>query len=149
MSDTIFQQSLEAAVEALSMAINEREDLENRLDEGNYRIDKLQEAVRGLSALCGLDYQAEYPGLFPPAPDIHEGLTEKVRSIFAVNDRIYFSAIDIRDRLKKLGFPIEKYSNALATIHTVLRRLYKAEEIKSEDREGKTYYYAENDGIPF
>lgn len=149
MSNNIFKESLDAVVKELTETITERDDLENRLDEMNYRIEKLQEAVRGLSALCNIDYQAEYPALFPPSPGIGQGFTDKIRNIFLTNLNKRFSAIDVRNNLRETGFPIDRYSNGLATIHTVLRRLLKSDVVRAEDRDGKTYYYMLADDIPF
>jgi hypothetical protein len=146
MSKKVFQESLDAAVKELSEAFGEREELENNLDEVNYRIDKLQEAIRGLSAICNIDYQTEYSNLFPPSTGIAQGFTDKVRSIFSENLETRYSAVDIRNKLREMGFPIDKYSNGLATIHTILRRLHKSGEIQPEDQDGKIYYYME---LPF
>lgn len=55
------------------------------------------------------------------------GLTDAVRSILAQADEP-LSASDIRDRLAALGFDMKSYSNPLATIHTILRRLTETDE---------------------
>jgi hypothetical protein len=55
------------------------------------------------------------------------GLTDAIRSILAQADEP-LSAGDIRDRLAALGFDMKSYSNPLATIHTILRRLTESDE---------------------
>jgi hypothetical protein len=44
------------------------------------------------------------------------------------------TALEVRDRLVAIGFDVDRYSNALASIHTVLKRLYEAGELTERDR---------------
>jgi hypothetical protein len=141
MSDNkSFQESLDLAVDALTKAIDNREDLERRLDEEAARIENLRDAVRGLSGLCGVDYEVEYAHLLPINSDLAKGLTETIFQIFENHPDKYFSATDMRDYLRDKGFMVEKYSNFLATVHTVFKRLHKAEKIDKELKDGKNLY---------
>jgi hypothetical protein len=56
------------------------------------------------------------------------GLTDAVRTILAKADEP-LSAGEIRDRLVGMGFDMKSYSNPLATIHTILRRLAESDEV--------------------
>ena len=55
------------------------------------------------------------------------GLTDAVRKILAEADEP-LAASEIRDRLSTMGFDMKSYSNPLATIHTILRRLTESDE---------------------
>lgn len=140
MSDTVFKQSLEAAVEELTQVLAERDELETRLDDLNYRMEKLREALRGLSALCGMDYEIEFPHLFPTGEEVEQGFTNQIRSVFRSSPSIPMSPVDVRNKLKESGFPVHRYSNALASIHTILKRLEKSREVDSQEINGKTLY---------
>jgi 2'-5' RNA ligase len=47
---------------------------------------------------------------------------------------------EIRDRLASIGFDFETYANPLAAIHTTLKRLAEADEIKQASLGGKARY---------
>ena len=68
-----------------------------------------------------------------PAADGKEaptaGMTDCIRTILAQADEP-LSAAEIRDRLSAMGFDMKSYSNALATVHTILRRLAEAVEVE-------------------
>ena len=62
-------------------------------------------------------------------------LTDAIRSILAKAEEP-LSASEIRDQLAGMGFDMRSYSNPLATIHTVLRRLIESDEAHVQ-RHGK------------
>ena len=65
-------------------------------------------------------------------------MTDSIRSILAQAGKP-LTAAEIRDRLEAIGFDMASYSNPLATIHTILRRLTEAAEADvQEDRGRKT-----------
>ena len=37
--------------------------------------------------------------------------------------------IEVRDRLEAIGFDLDKYTNSLAAVHTVLKRLNQSHEV--------------------
>ena len=37
--------------------------------------------------------------------------------------------MDVRDRLESIGFDLTKYTNSLAAVHTVLKRLNESKEV--------------------
>jgi hypothetical protein len=45
------------------------------------------------------------------------------------------TALEVRDRLSAIGVDLEKHSNPLASIHTVLKRLHEAGELVERDRD--------------
>jgi hypothetical protein len=45
------------------------------------------------------------------------------------------TALEIRDRLEAVGIHLDKYSNPLASIHTILKRMHDSGEVAAADRE--------------
>jgi len=45
------------------------------------------------------------------------------------------TALEVRDRLHSIGVDLDKYSNPLASIHTVLKRMHDAGELVERERE--------------
>jgi hypothetical protein len=61
--------------------------------------------------------------------DIREwGLTDAVRVVMKAADRP-LSAIDVRDRLKTMGFNVKQYQNDMATVNLTLERMARQGEI--------------------
>jgi hypothetical protein len=48
----------------------------------------------------------------------------------------------VRDRIKAIGFDLSKYSNDLAAIHTILKRLNESGELRFVARGGETSKHA-------
>lgn len=74
--------------------------------------------------------------------DIREwGLTDAVRVVMKAADRA-LSAIDVRDRLKAMGFNVKQYKNDMATVNLTLERMARQGEIDGTRRkiEGKRLY---------
>jgi hypothetical protein len=139
-----YKESLNDAVEELQDTLAERANVEEQLDGLNRRIDSLQEAIRGLSPLCGLDYRQAFPDLYldnvTGGVGNEIGLTDAIRLVLRSQPHYSRSATDVRDALKYVPFKTDKYTNVLASIHTVLKRLHKNEEVKTEEKDGKTCY---------
>ena len=75
-------------------------------------------------------------GLTPTVP---MGLTDAVR--LALRAGVPMTPIDVRDRLLAIGVDLSTYSSELAVIHTVLKRLNEAGEIRLIPRpDGKPAY---------
>jgi hypothetical protein len=58
------------------------------------------------------------------------------------------TALDVRDRLSAIGFDLSKYSSDLAAIHTVLKRLHRAGELRFVPREPGNQAYEWLKGRP-
>jgi hypothetical protein len=61
-------------------------------------------------------------------------ITDAVR--LAMRAGVPMTPPEVRDRLGSIGFDLSSYSNELAVIHTVLRRLNEAGEIRIVPRSG-------------
>jgi hypothetical protein len=112
---------------ALDKAIAEYE----RLGEERRRIDdrlaQLTQTIGTLSRLIGLE------------PTIPFGLTDACRLVYR-NAGIPLSPTDVRERLRAIGFDLSSYSNEMAAIHTVLRRLNVSGELRAMAVPGKQIY---------
>jgi hypothetical protein len=113
--------------DALDKAIAEYE----RLGEERRRIDdrlaQLTQTIGTLSRLIGLE------------PTIPFGLTDACRLVYR-NAGIPLSPTEVRSRLRAIGFDLSNYSNEMAAIHTVLRRLNVSGELRAMSVPGKQIY---------
>jgi hypothetical protein len=69
------------------------------------------------------------------------GFTDSVRNILRKNPSHWANAIAVRDLLIADGYNMSRYSNPLASIHTILKRLTKADEVEANVlKDGDVYY---------
>ena len=110
MSRESYERALHAAVREYEKAIADRAALDTR-------IANLQHTIGTLNKLCGYE------------PTVPLGLTDACRMVLRSSGQS-LTALEVRERLRAFGFDLEKYANALAAIHTVLKRLNEAGEIR-------------------
>ena len=112
---------------ALAAAIKEYEALGEQRREVDKRLSQLAQTIGTLSKLIGL------------TPTVPLGLTDAVR--LALRAGVPMTPMDVRDRLQAIGVDLSIYSSELAVIHTVLKRLNEAGEIRIVPRpDGKPQY---------
>jgi hypothetical protein len=63
------------------------------------------------------------------------GLTAACRAAFRAAGPQGLMPTELRDSLKKMGFAVDKYSNPMASIHAVIRRLEDKGEIRNRIHE--------------
>ncbi len=68
------------------------------------------------------------------------GFTDSVRNVLRTNPECAVTATDVRDLLAEAGFTLSAYSNPLASIHTILKRLAERGEVTTITDNGQTYY---------
>ena len=95
---------------ALDTALREYETLLRKKAELDARLAQVAESVGTLTRLCGC------------TPTVPYGLTEACKTSLRCAGAP-MTPVEVRDRLQSTGFDIARYSNPLAAIHTVLRRL--------------------------
>ena len=95
---------------ALETAVREYEALGARRREIDQRLAELAQTVGTLSRLCGL------------TPTVPIGLTDAIRLVIR-GAGVPMTPTEVRDRLHAIGFDVSKYSNELAAVHTILKRL--------------------------
>jgi hypothetical protein len=52
-----------------------------------------------------------------------------IRGVVLKNAGRAMTPIEVRDRLQSIGFDLAKYTNSLAAVHTVLKRLNRSQEV--------------------
>jgi hypothetical protein len=101
---------------ALAAAIEESRRLSVERQRIDARLSELAETIGTLSRLCGL------------TPTVPWGLADACRTVLR-NAGQPMSPAEVRDRLTIIGFDLSRYSNALAALHTTLKRLVEAGEL--------------------
>ena len=120
MSSADYHTALEAAVREYEALGEQRRDIDKRLAQ-------LAQTIGTLSKLVGL------------TPTVPLGLTDAVR--LALRSGVPMTPTDVRGRLLAIGVDLSIYSSELAVIHTVLKRLNEAREIRRIPRADKTHAY--------
>jgi prefoldin subunit 5 len=114
---------------------SEKAELERALEDREKQIAVLERTVNFLAPLVGEAVPAA-------AAAESTGMTGSIREILKKSPEP-LTASEIRDSLETLGFDMKSYSNPLATIHTILRRLGESEEVETthEMNSGKRTAY--------
>lgn len=118
MTHADYRRALDAAVKEYEKAIADKHRLEAR-------IAQLHQTIGTLTKLCGL------------TPTVPFGLTDACRVALRAAGRP-MTVVEVRDRLAATGFDLEKYANALAAIHTTLKRLAESDEVGVTDADETT-----------
>jgi hypothetical protein len=112
---------------ALAAAIKEYEALGEQRRDIDARLAQLAQTIGTLSRLLGL------------TPTVPLSITDAVR--LALRAGVPMTPPEVRERLLGIGVDLSSYSNDLAVIHTVLRRLNESGEIRLIPRaNGKNAY---------
>lgn len=118
--DTDYRGALKAAIAEYERLGDERRRIDDRLAQ-------LAQTIGTLARLLGL------------SPTQPFGLTDACRLVFR-NAGIPLSPTDVRDRLRSIGMDLAVYSNEMAAVHTIVRRLHEAGELKAMAVPGKQLY---------
>ena len=103
--------------QALDAASREYEELGRKRREIDERLAQLSHTIGTLNRLCGL------------TPNVYWGLTDACRLVLRCAGHP-MTPTEVRDRLQGIGIDLSKYSSSLAAIHTVLKRLRAADEVR-------------------
>jgi hypothetical protein len=115
-----YRRALEAAVREYEALGAQRRDLDTRLAQ-------LAQSIGTLTRLIGL------------TPTVPLGLTDACRLV--LRGGLPMTPLDVRDRLLGIGVDLSVYSSDLAVIHTVLKRLNEAGEIRLISRAAGKHAY--------
>ena len=112
---------------ALAAAIHEYEALGEQRRETDARLAQLAQTIGNLSRLLGL------------TPTVPLSITEAVR--LAMRAGVPLTPVEVRERLQSIGVDLSAYANDLAVVHTVLKRLNAAGELRLIPRPGSKNAY--------
>lgn len=101
---------------ALDAAIKEYESLGEQRRDIDGRLSQLAQTIATLSRLLGL------------TPTVPLGLTDACRLVLRAG--VPMTPIQVRERLAAIGVDLSIYSSELSAIHTTLKRLNEAGEIR-------------------
>lgn len=77
------------------------------------------------------------PLITPNTLDVSSlSLSDALRLVIASAGRA-LSTLEFKSRLQDLGYPLEKFENPMASIHTALSRMYEAGELTKNTPEGE------------
>jgi hypothetical protein len=116
---------------ALQAAVREYEALGLRRRAIDQRLAELAQTIGTLSRLLGL------------TPTVPIGLTDAIRLVMR-GSGLPMTPVEVRDRLRAIGFDVSKYSNDVAAVHTILKRLNTAGELRFISRAPGRHQYALN-----
>jgi hypothetical protein len=116
MSTDDYRRALEAAVREYEGLGEQRQQIDRRLAE-------LAQTMSTLSRLCGI------------VPTVSVGLTDACRLVLR-GGGVPMTPTEVRQRLKAFGFDTSRYTNDLAAVHTTLKRLNDAGELRFLARPG-------------
>ena len=116
MSTEDYRRALEAAVREYEALGEQRQQIDRRLAE-------LAQTLSTLSRLCGI------------VPTVSVGLTDACRLVLR-GAGIPLTPVEVRERLNAFGFGLTRYTNELAAVHTTLKRLNDAGELRFIARPG-------------
>jgi hypothetical protein len=102
---------------ALEAASREYEELGAKRREIDQRLAQLGHTIGTLTKLLGL------------TPTVPLGLTDAIRMVIR-GGGVPMTPTEVRDRLVAFGFDVSKYANELAAVHTILKRLNDAGEVR-------------------
>jgi hypothetical protein len=112
---------------ALDEAIKEYERLGEERREIDKRLAHLAQTIGTLTRLLGF------------VPTVPMGLTDACRLVIRAG--VPMTPVEVRDRLHSIGIDLTAYSSELSAIHTVLKRLNEAGEVRIVPRpSGKDAY---------
>jgi hypothetical protein len=133
MTDRHYRDSLEAAKTEMEALLGEQAQIEQRLAHIVGRLQVLRKTILSLGELLGEEFEPEAIGI-----------TEAIRKVLRDSQDSrgsYISPIAVRNALQKDDFPLGEYKNALAVIHTTLKRLEDQNEVEiMTGTNGKAYY---------
>ena len=117
---------------ALDAALREYDIMTQQSANHDVRIENLSKTNGTLTRLCGL------------SPTIELGLTDAVRMALRAAGHP-LTAVEVRAQLDGMGVDLDRYTNALAAIHTILKRLSESGEARFIARAwGKPAYVVRN-----
>lgn len=137
-----YREPYERALTELAELVERLEEIDIERDAVITRIGEVREGIAAFVPLVKENPAETHPDLFPDESDSGAdlGLTDAIRKVLANSNPKRLTAVGVRTGLGAIGFQT-KSKNILPSIHTVLKRLEKNEEISGKTEEdGRTWY---------
>ena len=106
--------------------LGEKQKLLSEIENRDQQLAALAQTMRAIAPLVGEKSPEADEESEPP----RSGMTDTIRAILN-RSKEPLTASELRECLESIGFDVNSYSNPLATIHTVLRRLREAGEVET------------------
>ncbi len=116
MTTSEYSRALEAAAKEYEALGEQRRAIDKRLSE-------LAQTISTLSRLCGI------------AATVPWGLTDACRTVLR-NAGGPMTPVEVRDRLQGIGVDLSRYASELTAVHTTLKRLNEAGELRFIEQGG-------------
>jgi len=107
----------------------EEERLVDAIKRADVRLAQVRSAITALTAL-----ETDQP------PEFDGKLADAIRTILKKFPNA-LSPVEVRDEVKAIGYDLAKHTNAMATIHGVLKRLAETKDVKAKELKDGTRYY--------
>ena len=114
--------------QALETAVREYEELGRQRQEIDKRLTQLAQTIASLNRLCGF------------TTNVFWGMTDACRVVLR-NAGHPMTPTEVRDRLEAIGLDLSKYTNSLSAIHTVIKRLVEAQEVRLVELDSGRFAY--------
>ena len=132
MSKREYRQALVSAKRELEGLLRQRQTIDERMAQ-------LQPIIRHLESLCQ-DLDQRQATQAAASRQLIQGLTQEISNTLK-NNYLPMSPRQVMEDMAKRGFDFKSYSNSLASVHTVLRRLVKAGKVEIVPKQkGKKEY---------
>jgi len=141
-----YKATLKQALARLDALQNEHVTALGKLSDLGLEISNLARVVVDLGPLAGTtpvfsDVVSELLSSVQQSQTLEVGITDKIRQLLQSQPAAAFQPTDIRNNLITQKFDLSKYSNAMATIHMVLKRLVEQQQVLLKTLpDGKTAY---------
>ena len=113
-----------------------RDELEEQLNDLNGQIVQLEQLLNSLEPIAS---EAPQETMITVEGIADLELADAIREVLKQSAQ-YRTPRGVRDSLRVGGYDLDQHTNALASIHGVLKRLVSSREVEQLDRKGKTYY---------
>jgi predicted nuclease with TOPRIM domain len=133
---TDWKNVLESARRDLDELRANRDELEAELNEVSGQIVQLEQLVASLHPMAS-EVPQEASIMVEGVADLE--LADAIREVLKQSDQ-YRTPRGVRDSLRASDYDLDQHTNALASIHGVLKRLVSSREAEQLESKGKTYY---------
>jgi hypothetical protein len=122
MGEQDYKRTLESAKAEMSELVRQKNEIEAR-------VAKLAPVIEYLAVLCDDKPNMPLPDK-PITSDSELGLTDAIRLAFKSAVPNSLTPTEVRDKLKEIGFPLDKYKSELPPIHNTISRLKEKGELE-------------------